>query len=193
VDAEGNIYLAGRTASPEATFPVRIGPDLDYNGGALDAFVAKVRWDEPPVVGAIAPSSGGGPARATRYFNTTWRDPDGWQDLKHCYFHIGASSSVAGNVTLMYDVQNNRLWMRSDDGTAWLGGCAPWSNNTIENSQAKLYCLLTRDEGSRDTLTVRWAIKFKPDFRGAKKTGLKCTDIHDAKAQGEWKGTWNIY
>jgi len=43
VDAAGNAYLAGRTRSTEASFPVRIGPDLTYNDdGGEDAFVAKV-------------------------------------------------------------------------------------------------------------------------------------------------------
>jgi hypothetical protein len=41
VDAAGHAYLAGRTSSNEATFPVLIGPDLTHNGGA-DAFVAKI-------------------------------------------------------------------------------------------------------------------------------------------------------
>ena len=42
VDAAGNAYVAGSTSSTEATFPVTTGPDLTYNGGAQDAFVAKV-------------------------------------------------------------------------------------------------------------------------------------------------------
>jgi hypothetical protein len=41
VDAAGNAYVTGSTASTEASFPVAIGPDLTHNGGA-DAFVAKV-------------------------------------------------------------------------------------------------------------------------------------------------------
>jgi hypothetical protein len=171
--------------------------DLDILlAGQSDAggSVSKVyRNNSAPQLGAVTPSTGSGPAGVTRYFNTTWSDPDGWEDMKHCYFHIGASSSLAGNVTLMYDVQDNKLWMRSDDGTMWLGGYAPWSDNTIENRQAKVYCALTRDEGSGDTLSVRWAIKFKADFRGAKKTGLKCTDVYNARAKGAWVGTWNIY
>jgi hypothetical protein len=156
--------------------------------------VSKVyRNNSIPQLGTVTPSSGSSPAGVTTYVNTTWHDPDGWENLKHCYFHIGASSSPAGSVTLMYDVQNNKLWMRSDDGTAWLGGYALWSNNVIENRQAKVYCALTRDEGSGDTLSMRWAIKFKSDFRGVKKTGLKCTDRYNAKAKGAWIGTWNIY
>ncbi|WP_437592842.1 SBBP repeat-containing protein [Sorangium sp. So ce1000] len=41
VDLAGNAYVSGNTASDELTFPVKIGPDLTYNG-AEDAFVAKV-------------------------------------------------------------------------------------------------------------------------------------------------------
>lgn len=41
VDASGNAYVTGRTTSDERSFPVKVGPDLTYNGGA-DAFVAKV-------------------------------------------------------------------------------------------------------------------------------------------------------
>ena len=42
VDSAGNAYVTGYTSSTEATFPVTVGPDLTYNGGTSDAFVAKV-------------------------------------------------------------------------------------------------------------------------------------------------------
>jgi pimeloyl-ACP methyl ester carboxylesterase len=42
VDSAGNAYVTGRTYSTEATFPVVGGPDLTFNGGYEDAFVAKV-------------------------------------------------------------------------------------------------------------------------------------------------------
>ena len=42
VDSFGNAYVSGHTASTEATFPVAVGPDLTYNGGAFDVYVAKV-------------------------------------------------------------------------------------------------------------------------------------------------------
>jgi hypothetical protein len=45
VDGLGNAYVTGQTESSEATFPVTVGPDLTFNGGAPvgnDAFVAKV-------------------------------------------------------------------------------------------------------------------------------------------------------
>ncbi|MBN2491711.1 MAG: SBBP repeat-containing protein, partial [Planctomycetes bacterium] len=40
VDAAGNAYVTGKTTSTEQTFPVQAGPDLHYNGGLTDAFVA---------------------------------------------------------------------------------------------------------------------------------------------------------
>jgi len=43
LDANGSAYVAGDTASTQATFPVTAGPDLTYNGGFSDAFVAKVK------------------------------------------------------------------------------------------------------------------------------------------------------
>jgi Beta-propeller repeat len=43
VDDAGNAHVTGRTDSFEATFPVQVGPDLTYNGGYWDAFVAKVQ------------------------------------------------------------------------------------------------------------------------------------------------------
>jgi len=45
VDASGCAYLTGCTDSTETTFPVTAGPDLTYNGGGNDAFVAKVSTD----------------------------------------------------------------------------------------------------------------------------------------------------
>jgi hypothetical protein len=46
VDPAGNAYLAGATTSTEWTFPVRVGPDLTYNGVSTmpvcDAWVGKV-------------------------------------------------------------------------------------------------------------------------------------------------------
>ena len=46
VDGAGNAYVTGWTDSSEGdSFPVTVGPDLTYNGGYGDAFVAKVQAD----------------------------------------------------------------------------------------------------------------------------------------------------
>ncbi|MCX6580129.1 MAG: SBBP repeat-containing protein [Candidatus Aminicenantes bacterium] len=45
VDGDGCAYISGITSSTESTFPVTVGPDLTYNGGDYDVFVAKVMTD----------------------------------------------------------------------------------------------------------------------------------------------------
>ncbi|HEV8437730.1 MAG TPA: SBBP repeat-containing protein [Methylomirabilota bacterium] len=51
LDSAGNAYVAGLTASTEATFPVTMGPPHDtYHGGTFDAFVAKVKADGTALV-----------------------------------------------------------------------------------------------------------------------------------------------
>jgi hypothetical protein len=42
LDSAGSVYVVGLTGSDETSFPVNVGPDLTYNGGENDAFVAKV-------------------------------------------------------------------------------------------------------------------------------------------------------
>jgi hypothetical protein len=170
-------------------------------GGALDEhgqFVreaqghAQVRVNAAPTLGTIVPSSGWDWTEVTVYFETSWLDPNGWADLKQCYFHIGASPSLANNVTLMYNAAKDKLWLRDDSGTFWTGGYAPGSANFLENSQARVFCALTTVQRSGDRLSVTWAIEFKVGYEGDKKTGLKCKDRDKAKAKGKWKGTWTI-
>jgi hypothetical protein len=194
LDGESNAYVAGWTTSNEAVgFPVTMGPDLTYNGGTRDGFVARVGENRAPTLGVVMPDSGSSKTGVTVYFTTTWKDADGREDLKQCYFHIGASPSLVNNVTLMYNARKNKLWLLDDSGTTWTGGFAPGSTKVLENSQAKVYCVFTSVHGEGDTMAVSWAIEFQKAYTGAKKTGLKCKDAHKAKAKGKWKGTWLIY
>jgi len=41
-DKKGNAYITGYTSSMDPAFPVTVGPDLSFNRGTMDAFVAKV-------------------------------------------------------------------------------------------------------------------------------------------------------
>jgi hypothetical protein len=192
VDGAGNAYVVGSTSSISTTFPITVGPDLTYNGGG-DAFVAKLLFESRvPTLGAVVPASGSGQAGAATAFITSWSDGDGWRDLKQCYFHIGHDTSLAGNVTLYYQVHKNKLRMRTDDGAGWTTACEPGSANVLENSQARVDCSHTIVQGSLDTLVVAWAIEFKPGFTGDKKLGLLCKDVRGEKARAAWKGTWTI-
>ena len=62
----------------------------------------------------------------------------------------------------------------------------------MENSQAIVHCAQTTVQGVGDTLSVTWAIEFKPTYTGAKRLGLKCKDRQKARAKAEWKATWTV-
>jgi hypothetical protein len=62
VDGAGNAYVTGYTNSAEDTFPVVGGPDLTFNGGYYDAFVAKIAT-QFTILKQVAPSS----ARAVNF------------------------------------------------------------------------------------------------------------------------------
>jgi hypothetical protein len=190
VDASGAAYVAGETESSD--FPITAAAfDATHNGGR-DVFVGKFVPNRLPALGSITPAGGSGPAGVTTYFITTWSDGDGWQDLEECYFHVGASSTVSGNVTLLYHAVESKLWLCSDDGTACSGGHAPGSANVLENRQAIVHCDQATVQGAGDTLRVTWAIEFKPAFAGIKRLGLKAKDVSKDRAKGAWKGTWTI-
>lgn len=166
---------------------------VEYTKACVATLAELALWqNRAPELGTVVPDSGSCEVAQMQPLTSTWSDPDGWENLKQCYFHIGASPDLQNNVTLLYNVASNKLWIRSDDGTTWWGGFAPGSPDVLENSQAQVYCDQTTIQGSGDTLSVQWAIAFKPAFTGAKKTGLKCKDAGGARAKGQWKGTWTI-
>jgi hypothetical protein len=179
---------------PTDNFAVVSGAEAEYGYEVPELQShAQVEGNQKPELVTVSPESGSGPTGVTTTFTTAWEDANGWADLKQCYFHIGASPSLVGNVTLMYNAVKDKLWMRSDDGSAWFGGHAPGTANTMENSQAIVHCSLTTVQGEGDTLSVKWAIEFKAGYAGDKKTGLKCKDRQKARAKAKWKGAWVIY
>lgn len=108
-----------------------------------------------PTVGTISPSSGTTAANVARSFSSTYSDTDGWANLKEAYLLISTSSSTLTNAAyLYYDQNTNLLYLRNDANTGWLGGYAPGSANTIENSYLRLNCALTTISGVSNTLTV---------------------------------------
>jgi hypothetical protein len=145
-----------------------------------------------PVLGVVMPDSSSAAAGKTSYFTTTWWDADGWEDLKHCYFHLGEDASPVGSVTLLYNRHSNKMWIRSDDGKQWLGGHAPGARAVLENGQARVLCDQSSTEGAGLVLSVSWAVEFKPGFTGRQRLGLMCRDIHGARAKGAWKGEVSI-
>ncbi|MFZ2357421.1 MAG: SpvB/TcaC N-terminal domain-containing protein, partial [Candidatus Omnitrophota bacterium] len=123
-------------------------------------------------------------------FTTTFSDPDGWQNIQYVYFLINASTDGKNCFYGYYNRNSNKLYLRNDTSSAWLGGYIPGAGNIIENSYAKLDCAQTTVTNNSNTLTVKWNIIFKPAFTGAKKLYLYIRDNANAYQNWVQKGTW---
>ena len=88
------------------------------------------------------------------------------------YLLINTSASGLNFFYGYYNQNSNKLYLRDDANTAWLGGFSPASANIIENSYTKLDCSQTTVSGSGTTLTVKWRITFKSTFIGVQAKNL---------------------
>lgn len=145
-----------------------------------------------PALGTIVPSSGIGSANVSQIFTTTFSDADGWQNIQYVYFQINSQTNGTNCFYGYYNQNLNKLYLRNDANSAWVGGYAPGSSSTIENSYARLNCAATIVTGSGTALTVKWSVTLKQPFTGAKKTYLYIRD--DANLYVNWtqKGTWTL-
>lgn len=144
-----------------------------------------------PQVGTISPGFGASVPGATFSFTTTYSDADSWLNLRYCYFLVNTSTSAGTNcLYTYYDKGTNRLYLRNDANTSWLGGYSPGAGNIIENSYVKLSCGSTTVSGAGDVLTIKWSVIFKAAFSGQKNTYLYVQDYAGSTNGWTKKGTW---
>jgi len=144
---------------------------------------------QAPQTGTVSPSSSSVKAGVSATFSSTWLDANGSSDLKGCFFLIGTGLSQAKTIYLYYEAQNNKLYLRSQDGTKWMGGFAPGSARAIQNSQVKLDCKKTKVTKSGHEVTLKWMLIFKKSYAGNKNLYLKATDLGDLSSDWQKKGT----
>jgi len=173
---------------------------------AKDDTDAKTRWEEKgtwevkgapqdnvPKVEAITPSSGQSLPDEEVFFTTSYSDPNGWQDLKLCRLIINTGVVGRNCFNGYYNQNENRLYLKNNDNTQWLGGFTPGENQIIENDYVKLDCSKTVVTGSGDTSTVKWAVTFKESFSGKiYNTYLFARDDANAKTGWQQKGIWEV-
>ncbi len=147
----------------------------------------------PPCVGAVNPASGTSAAGEVAHLTTQFGDPDGLDNLKIAYLLVGQTPSVSGNVVyLAYNRDLNKIFLRNDANTAWLGGYAPGSPNTIENGRVIVDVAACTAVGTADTLVSNWALRFKPAFAGWRYIYASALDDDGHYAAWQRKGFWEI-
>jgi hypothetical protein len=138
---------------------------------------------------SLEPNSGKLPASQPVTFTTVQTDPNGFDDIKASYLLINSTLSGVGAAYAWYDAVEDKLYLRNDANTAWSGGCAPGSTDTIENSRVKLRCSGTAVSGSGEAVTIRWSLEMKPPMVGQNQAiWLYAADIANQNTGFEKKG-----
>jgi len=187
LDSAGNPYVAGWTFSTD--FPATSGAFRVSAPGAGDAFVAKLSGNLPPAAVSVSPSSGTGYSQT---FRVTASDPNGFADLESVHLLIQSTPAAANSCYVAYGRAANRLWLLSDEGTAWLGPITAGTAGTLENSQCSVNAAASVAGGSGDSLAVDVALSFKASFAGLRKIYLSARD--NGGLTSEWRelGAWTV-
>ncbi len=180
-------------------FPVTAGVTyriaVDGKNGETQAF--RLAWilqsNAAPSVESVTPSSGASNPGTARLFTTTASDADGAADINAVLFHIGDDLNAKNALQCYYAATTNKLYVRDDAGTTWLGGFAPGSSNSISNSQGSLNCAQTSAEKFENQVIVRWSITPNSSLAGS--TQNLYLYAKDSKGQSDgytMLGAWQI-
>lgn len=171
-----------------------LDPNVIDENNDYDVFIYDTGVGEPlPTVGA-PPSNGTVSTTSSTWvvgnkltYTTTYSDADGFDDIAYCFAVVNPTLSETNSVWLIYDNTSNKLYMKNDAGTGWIGGITPGTASTlIQNSQCIVYCGETIVEKSGNQLTVNWKIAFKSPMAGKIcNSWLKVTD--NDYLTDEWK------
>ncbi len=145
-----------------------------------------------PVIVSISPSSGTSQPDQIVVFTVSSSDANGYQHINNAYFLINTQVNGANCFYGWYSAAQNKLYLRKDNNSGWLGGFVPGSNNIIENFYVKLNCASSSVSGIGKTATMKLSVTFKPTFVGAKKLYLSASDKTGRSSGWVQKGTWTI-
>jgi hypothetical protein len=170
-------------------------PYVKDDSGGYQSWAKKGTWmiNNPPHPLSLNPCSGAFIPNQNIKPVTTYSDKDGRNDIQAVYFLINASLQAREAFYGYYNPAENKLYLRNDADTAWEGGFSPGSDNTIENSLAKINCKQTGVSGTATTLALRWNIIFKPPFGGLKNTYLLMQDKTGSSSGFIQKGDFCIF
>ena len=130
-----------------------------------DFYILPVGGNQPPSIVSLSPNSGSIIAGDETILTSAYSDSN--SNITNSYLLLNTDLSEAGAADFRYDATMNRLYVRNDAGTSWLGGKSPGSNSVIENTLCRLNCAHTTVSVNGTTTTIGWAVTLKPVASGS--------------------------
>jgi hypothetical protein len=160
---------------------------------AIDDAGLRDGWDQmgsysissPPTNVSLTPSSAAITTGSKVTITSKSSDPDGNTNISGLYVLLNSSLSGANAAYVCYSENLNKLYLRNDANTAWIGGIAPGAAGVIENSKCRIYPGETTVTKSGNDITVTWRMEFKSALAGKNWKGWMLT-IDDANLRDGW-------
>jgi hypothetical protein len=177
------------------------GRQFNVYAKAEDVFNLRSGWrtvgqwivDRPPTTVSISPRNSSSTAGATVAFTAAYADPDGAANLASVAYIVNTSSGAAGGLSLRYDADTNKLWLRKADLSGWMGGVAPGSATTLSTEYGSLDVAKTTVTRSGSTLTVRWTVSFTTRMKGLSLNQyMSARDLLGAVTGNVAMGAWTV-
>ncbi|MCU0666101.1 MAG: hypothetical protein MUF05_03290 [Candidatus Omnitrophica bacterium] len=151
-----------------------------------------IQINSQPLTGLIAAASGMNKINVPVTYLTIYSDPDGWQNLNNACLLILDATTNAYIGYFYYNQNTNRIYLRNDTNSAWLGGVIPGAEAIIQNSFVSLNCAKTTVTGSGTSIFIRWQITYKDQAVGNKKLYVSSTDDLSASSALLQRGWWKV-
>ncbi len=151
--------------------------------------VASAQASTGPNVVSVSPGSGAG---AGRTFTFSYSDPDGASDIATTEGLIVSGTEVVGLNACYFFAAGNRLWLRDDAHSAWIGPMTPGGSGAVTNSQCTLTAAGSSISASGNSLTMTVTATFVASFAGPKTIYTRATDRAGLASDFVQGGTWTV-
>ncbi|MCW5978184.1 MAG: hypothetical protein KIT09_08905 [Bryobacteraceae bacterium] len=147
-----------------------------------------VRNSVPAPVSVTASASQG----KSQAFQFIYSDADGYQNIQSAWVLFNATTNLATGCYVQYRRDQNKLWLRNDAGTAWLGPVTPGATATLQNTRCSIAAASISSSGSGVNMALNVTIAFKPAFAGTKNIYMKAQDVNGAASGLVAKGKYTV-
>ena len=169
-----------------ASGSLKIVPGSPFEAGTNPFSIAVA----PLFTASVSPDAG---SAAEDNFAFQYSDSRGVSFLTSVYAGFGPTAYADHSCWARYDRSTNELYLRNDDGTAFVGPVTPGAQQTLSNSQCTLDASGSEVISSGNILTVDLEFTFKPAFAGPQGNYMYAVDQSGATTPGWLKrGTWDV-
>ncbi len=125
-------------------------------------------------------------------FTFVYSDVDGAADISTTEGLIANGTLVSGAGACYFFAAGNRLFLRDDAHTAWLGPVLAGTDAVLTNSQCTLAAAGSSVVASGPDVAMTVTLSFSASFAGAKTVFTKATDRSGSTTEWIRGGTWTV-